>query len=308
MSRKFHIRPACQKFLILFLQLSVFLSISGKEWDGGFTAGMIVYLGNKITRVGIFMGGWVSYDFIQFNPGIRGYYNFKGLGPPGKYWELNAYGGLLGSWGKKDDIRNHFITGVSNQTGRRYSFAYSYNLYYDGMDMNQKTGTIAVQINKISVIMENDLLGDTKDRFRTGATVIQYKDKHTILGLNLLLWTGEKGKRFTGTGYPARRGYREVSRYGNYSHGILSLQVQHYTGYGQHVRAEAGIDAEQVRHAFQNRFMHDMCFLPENWVKNPSYHVPMLDTEGNMFLYLPGQTIKKPTPYFNLSLNPGLFY
>ncbi len=96
--------------------------------------------------------------------------------------------------------------------------------------------------------------------------------------------------------------------YGNYSNGLLSLQVQQDLGYGQSVRADAGIDAEQVRHVFQNKLIHDFAFIPAKWVNPKSSHVPMLDTEGNPYLFQPKQEVRKPTPYFNLAANPSMFY
>ena len=278
------------------------------DWNGGATAGLTVYFGNKTNRVGIFAGAWVRYDFVQLNPGVRLSYHFKNLGPAGRFWELNSYAGLLLAWGKRDSIENPFITNVSNQTMRRYSFAYAYNMYHDGTGTSQKTGTIALQFNKISLITENDLIGDNKDRFRTSGTTIQYRHKSAVFGLSVLLWTGEKGTRITGTDYPSRNGYMTQGRLGQYSHGILCLQTQQYLGYGQNVQMSAGMDAEQIRHLFQNKLFHDKIFLPAGWVMNPNSHIPMLDAQGEMFLYQPEQRIRKPTPYFNAAVNPSLFY
>jgi len=286
---------------------STALSYAG-DWNGGAAGGLTVYLGNKTDRVGIFASAWIRHDFIQINPGIRINYHFKNLGPSGRFWELNSYAGLLLAWGKRDSVENPFIYNVSNQTMRRYSFAYACNFYYDGMGTSQKTGTIALQFNKISLISENDLIGDNKDRFRTGGTTIQYQHESVIFGISVLLWTGEKGERITGTNYPSRNGYKTLGRFGEYSHGILCLQARQYLGYGQNAQIAAGMDAEQIRHLFQNKIIHDLSFLPARWVKNPSSHVPMLDAEGKMYLYQPGQKIRKPTPYFNVAMNPALFY
>ncbi len=283
-------------------------SVRADDWDAGITLGATIYLGNKTDRIGIFVGAWIRYDFVQLNPGMRFYYNFKNLGPPDKYWEFDAYGGLLLAWGKRDSTDNPFVTNVSNQTMRRYGFAYSYNIYCDGIGTSQKTGTVAIHLNKVSIITENDLFGDTKDRFRTASAAIQYRYENSIFGLAVILWTGEKGERVTDTDYPARRGYKKLERFGSYSHGILCLQAQQYLDYGQNVRIDAGIDAEQVRNVFQNKIIHDEIFLPKKWVKYPSSHVPMLDTENKMYLYQPGQKIRKPTPYFNVAANPSLFY
>ncbi|MDR1673306.1 MAG: hypothetical protein LBS09_07610 [Bacteroidales bacterium] len=291
--------------LLTFLR---YASAAG-DWKSGATAGLSVALGNKIIRIGAFAAAWIAYaDRIQYNPGIRLLYHFKNLGPPGKYMELNVSNGLLVGWGKRDADDNPFVNSVANHTGRRYSIAYACNIYRDGMQMNQKTGTVALQIRRLSIIAENDLLGDGKDRFRTGALAVQYRRFNNILGISIITWTGEKGKRVTESGYPSRRGYRETTRFGNCSHGIIALQVQHHAGYGQNIHAAAGVDAEQIRHLFQNRLTHDLCFLPAEWVKTPSSHVPMLDADENMYLFLPGQKIRKPSFYGNIAANPGLFY
>ena len=258
--------------------------------------------------MGIFVGARVLYDFVQINTGGRFCYNFKNLGPPGSYLEFDSYGGLLLAWGKRDSTINPFVNNVSNQTMRRHSFAYSYNVYCDRRGTSQKTGAVALQINKISLITENDIIGDNKDRFRTAGATVQYRNESTVFGISVILWTGEKGERITGTDYPARNGYKTQGRFGQHSHGIFCLQAQQYLDYGQYFQASAGIDAEQVRNVFQNKIIHDMAFLPERWVKNPSSHVPMLDSDGNMYLFPYGQTIRKPTPFFNLAVNPGLFY
>ena len=282
--------------------------IYASGWDGGISLGVTVYIGNKTDRVGVFANGWLRYDFIQVNPGIRLYYNFKNLGPPGKYWECDMHGGLVLAWGGRDSTDNPFVSNISNQTMRKYSFGYSYNYYCDGIGTSQRTGTIALQLYRVSLITENDLFASKKDRFRTAAASLEYRYKSTVFGISTVLWTGEKGRRILDSGYPARNGYKELERYGRYSGGLLSLQVQQYLGCGQNVRANAGIDSERVRHVFQNKLIHDMAFLPGKWVKSPSSHVPMLDADGNMYLYHPGQEIKKPSPYFNLAANPALFY
>ena len=295
------------KIFILFFLFSG-LPLYASDWDAGAIAGITVNVGNKIRNAGIFVSAWGRYDFIQINSGIRIYYNFKNLGAPGRYTEFDGYGGLLVGLGKCDSVKNKFVNNVSNQTMRRYSFAYSYNIYRDDIGTSQKTGAIALQFNKLSLITENDIIGDNDDRFRTAGVTVQYRHETTVLGLSSILWTGEKGERITGTDYPSRNGYKKQGRYGQYSHGILCLQARQYLNYGQNIQASAGIDSERVRHIFQNKIIHDFAFLPARWVKNPSSHVPMLDADGNMYLFQPEQKIRKPTSYFNAALNPALFY
>ena len=293
---------------LITLIFTVGTSLYAGELVAGATAGVTVNIGNKVNNIGIFVSAYVHYDYVQFNPGVRVRYNFKNLGIPGRYWEFDCYGGLLFAFGKHNETKNLFINSVSNQTKRPYSIAYSYNIYCDGIGTSQKTGTIALQFDKISLIMENDLFGDNKDRFRTAATTVQYHSQETVIGLSIILWTGEAGERITGSDYPARKGYFSQGRYGQYSHGILCLQARQYLDYGQNIQLAAGIDAEQVRNVFQNKIFHDMVLLPPNFVKNQSHHMPMLDTNGNLYLYQSGQKIRKPAPYVNAGLNTGNFY
>jgi len=96
--------------------------------------------------------------------------------------------------------------------------------------------------------------------------------------------------------------------YTNYSHGLLSVQNKINVGFGQNVQFNAGVDAEQVRNGLQNQLIHDLKFLPKKWNKAKNCHIPMLDTEGNQYLYNKNQKIKKATPYFNVFTNPHLFY
>lgn len=87
----------------------------------------------------------------------------------------------------------------------------------------------------------------------------------------------------------------------------LRAQVQ-YAWYGfQTLGGEVGVDSEKVRHAVQNRFIHDMTFLPDKWVTMENPHVPMRDTEGGQYLFREGQTIKPAEPFVEVSMNPSLF-
>jgi hypothetical protein len=74
------------------------------------------------------------------------------------------------------------------------------------------------------------------------------------------------------------------------------------------LQGSIGADAEQIRNALQNRVMHDLIFTPEKWHLSNNAHIPMIDSEGNMYLYKDDQQIRKPSFYFNLFLNPSVFY
>ena len=96
--------------------------------------------------------------------------------------------------------------------------------------------------------------------------------------------------------------------YTQYSHGLLSAQVKYNLGYSQNVQLNAGVDAEQVRNAVQNKVIHDMPFIPRKWNKAKNCYIPMLDSEGGQYLYRPGQRIKPPRLYLNLFSNASVFY
>ena len=118
------------------------------------------------------------------------------------------------------------------------------------------------------------------------------------------------GKKIKDNNYPFSHLYKSDVD-GNYtqnSHGLLSLQVQYVTDYFQQLQGNIGMDAERVRHVVQNRLIHDMIFLPKNWRKKTNAHIPMLDDEGNQYLFKENQNTKKPTLYFNAFSNSGLFY
>ena len=60
--------------------------------------------------------------------------------------------------------------------------------------------------------------------------------------------------------------------------------------------------------AVQNRFIHDMEFMPDKWVATENPHVPMRDAKGGQYLFLEGQSIKPAKPFVEVSMNPSLFY
>jgi hypothetical protein len=68
------------------------------------------------------------------------------------------------------------------------------------------------------------------------------------------------------------------------------------------------VDSEKVRHIVQNRFIHDMDYLPEQWVATENPHVPMRDADGGQYLFKEGQTLKPAEPFLEFSMNPSLFY
>ena len=279
----------------------------------GFSVGANLAFGTHIQRFGFNLNLFVTENQFQSNTEMRLYYNLKNLGPSLSYTEFVLSQGVLFSWGTKKDFLNPFIGLVSNQTWHFNSLAYAYNAYFNKKKTTQQTGLIAINFNNTTLISENDLLArPTLDRFRTAAFLIQYQYQNQFqIGLNCTLWTGQyRHKKLTDNSKFRRGCYLDTlhGTYTNYSHGLLSLQFKYQPMYYQTFQANAGLDAEQIRNLIQNKFIHDMPFIPKKWNKSNNCHIPMLDEKGNPYLYLENQKIKKPKMYFNLFSNASYFY
>ncbi len=279
----------------------------------GINAGAIIAFGTHFQRVGVVVNAYYVYDFAQVNAETRLYFNIKNLGPKQVYTEAVTSMGAVVAYGQKQTFFNPFFNAVSNQTRYEYSVAYSFNAYWNKIKTSQQTGLIALQFNKVSLITENDIFArQILDRFRTGAILVQYQyDSLFQVGVNCTMWTGQMGSRQAiASPHIHPQCYMDTvgGTYTNISHGLLSAQFKMNIGYSQIVQINTGVDAEQVRNAIQNKFIHDMKFVPKKWQKNKNCHVPMLDDTGSPFLYKDGQKIKPAKVYFNVFSNSGVFY
>ena len=215
-------------------------------------------------------------------------------------------------YGAKQQGHNRFVSVVSNQTHYANSVGYAYNVYFNKIKTTQQTGLIAFQFSELSLISENDIFArPTLDRFRTGAFLVQYqyKDQYQF-AVNCTMWTGQMGNKITDDKDFPFTGYMDTTNgvYTQYSHGLLSGQFKMALDRGQTLQANMGIDAEQVRNFVQNRLIHDMVFIPRKWYKPINCHIPMLDVNGNQYLYRPSQKIKPAQPYWNVFTGAGSFY
>lgn len=308
-----------QLFLVLLFSVlvntSVGQSISNEHYH--IQAGVAVQFGSTVNRIGLFTKGYAIYKDFQLNADFRWHFNMSSFGPPesGQEWIYKI--GLVWAWGETDTLGNDILTPLSNQIGKRNSIGYSFNQYFDQINTNQKTGLASIQLNRLQFIIENDAFaGSPADKFRTAAAVFQYRLSSTQqLGINSILWTGDPFTNFIDTkkedtNYPSRYGYRDISKafYGKYSHGILSMQFQQVFPFGQVMKYDIGMDSEYVRHVLQNILIHDMYYLPNkiNLAKHP--HIPMLDKNGEQYLFLEGQRVKPVQFFGQFALNGTLFY
>jgi hypothetical protein len=280
----------------------------------GVGIGLVTALGTKFDRIGFCLRGFYTYQSFQLNADLRVYGNIRNLGPPGAYTEGVISLGLVYGYGRTDSTeRTLFLSSVSNQMALRNSIGYAHNFYINPIGTSQHTGVFSFQFGKISLISENDIFGHSfYDRFRTGAILLQYTQGNRLqLALNCSMWTGQLEHTVRGTDYPNANGYMDTthSRYAGYSHGLLSLQAKTLLPvYEQQAQVNLGVDAEQVRNAVQNKFIHDLVFLPVKWRSSRNVHMPMIDDKGNQYLYKEGQKIKPASLYLNGFLNPSVFY
>ena len=278
----------------------------------GLDIGVHLAFGTHFQRMGLSCTGYYEHTNYQINPGFKVYYNFKNIGPAKKYFEFAPSIGVLLSFGSTDSSTNRFINAVSNQTIRRNSFGYSFNYYFNRVKTSQATGTVSLQFGKIQLICEDDLFaGGIRDEFRTGSFLAQYRDRDFQYTLNLFTgWTGRSGKVTLDPTYPSRNGYMDMSesRYGYVSAGLISAQVQYAGVYGQIYQGNVGADAEQVRNFFQNKLIHRLLFSPKKGRWRGGADLPMISSNGDMYLYKKGQKVRPAKPYVNFFVNPGLFY
>ena len=276
----------------------------------GVNLGLVAAIGSHFDRFGVNISTFYVTNNVQVNPTFRVYFNAKTLGPKKPYLEATASLGVVYSFGNTDSLENKFLRPVSNQTGNKNSIGYAYNFYFNNIKTTQSTGTISLQFGAYNLIAENDIFAQPKlDRFRTGAFVFQYQKDDFQYALNTTLFTGEMGKRITDENYPFNHVYENTDGglYTDYSHGLLSAQVKYAGPYQQIYQGNFGIDSERIRHAIQNRFIHDILTMPKI-TGNINAHIPMLDDKGDQYLYKEGQKVKPPKIYWNAFSNAAIFY
>ena len=306
-----------KKFSIIFLALflsgiNVAFTQEFRESNYGINGGVIIAFGNKIDRIGLSINAYYVKNNFQINPEFRVYFNFKNLGPKKQYIEGLASLGVVYGYGTKKLIdTNFFYSSVSNQTLYNNSVGYSFNYYINPIGTAQQTGIISLQFDQINFVAENDIFARPRlDRYRTGAFLLQFRNEKAQFGINSTLFTGQMGAKINDENYPHSHLYKnnEGGKYTESSHGLLSAQFQYILPNHHKAQANLGFDSEKVRHIIQNRLIHDAIFLPKKWRSKTNAHIPMMDSNGDQYLFKEGQKIKSTTIYYNLYSNPSLFY
>lgn len=275
--------------------------------------GLTGAVGTHHVRLGVKVGCQYQYHFLQSNTALTFYYAWRQLGTGFSTPEVQLSQGLTVGWG---GVTNYSVvplqSPLANYTNRFYSFGYAYQWYLDKIGTSQPTGVVGISAGRLQVMSENDLLGrPAMDRFRTAAIQVRWQaDAYWVAGVKCVLWTGKYGWRKPIDHPSVRAGcYQDTvnGKHTQYSVGWLSAFAGYAAPLGNGVQMDVGVDAERIRNAVQNKFMHDMVFLPRGW-HNPNCHLPMVDAAGHPFLWLPNQRLRKARPVLQLQLNPPLFY
>lgn len=250
----------------------------------GFTAGLSFNIGSHFNSVGIITKGYYTDYFYQINIGSSTLWNFNNYGNRKRFWENRTYLGLQLLGGKKNNLIDFNLDGLTHQTKYSNAIGYNYIWYTDNIGTSQRSGGWSLSINKIGIYFENDVFGgQAKDRYRTGHILITYRDSIVKYGLGFSIWTGEtNNSEWIHISTPkCPYGYRSLENnpFGKTSNGILYGSVQYLLPYGQIAYIKSGIDSENLRHAIQNRFIHDLVLLPKK-IERKTPHYPRLNAEG----------------------------
>jgi len=293
-----------------------------------FKVGIIAEYGTHLQRIGFVASFYTTVRNHEFDIEYRTYYNFKNLGPELKYWENSFTAAYTLGFGKTSSNfqENSFFVPIVSHLDEKYGLSYALTFFLNKIGSKQSIGAFSVYIDDWVISSENDLFGNTKgrDKFRTGSFSVGFVSDDFYYSINAVLWTGDtkcgevKKVRnseddFEGDKhYQARYGYKDFTKclFGKLSHGILNAKATYKPNnfFNQNYSAAIGIDSENIRHALQNKLIHDMYFLPKRLVKTKNLHYPKLDREGNPYLNEKAQQKKKDKLYFQIGQNPSWNY
>lgn len=250
----------------------------------GWQLGIVLNIGTHVNSVGLNTHFYYSDYFYQVNVSSQINYVFTSYGKRKLFWENRNALGLLILGGKQSLTPDFHLDGLNHQTRFSNAIGFNYLWYFDKAKTSQRSGAWSMHIKYFSLLFENDVFGgQAKDRFRTGTLQLNYRYDQFKFFTNLFLWTGETANSHWDKtpSYKCPNGFRSLENlpYGKTSHGILSFGAMTNWNTIQTFVAKVGIDSEHIRHATQNRFAHDLIFLPKRIERNTP-HYPRLNSEG----------------------------
>ncbi|MCE3294730.1 MAG: hypothetical protein K0R65_444 [Crocinitomicaceae bacterium] len=278
----------------------------------GFQTGLMLSFGTHVNMVGWTFNAFYNKDFYQFNLDMCRRVSFTSYGKRKYFYESRVAAGAVVVTGDELLTPDFELDGLLHNTGRPYSLGFNYLIYWDDAGTSQLSGGWSLGIKKVNVLFENDVFGgQSKDRFRSGIMEVSYRDELTKYFANLYIWTGEtRHSVWNKEPYEgAPNGYRslETLPYGKTSHGILSVGVRSsflrdydLQRVSKFYSIKAGIDSEQIRHFVQNKFSHDLIFMPKSY-KRTTPHYPRLGPDGKPVFGKKDR--RKDRVYFQASIN-----
>ncbi|MEM6264076.1 MAG: polymorphic toxin type 23 domain-containing protein, partial [Bacteroidota bacterium] len=238
----------------------------------GVIVGIELQVGTHINRIGLWTQLNQQTEYLTGTASSRVLYQLNGLGPPGSRMECQLGLGLFAAFGPEihGQDQTSFYGVLEGATHRQNQVGYVYRWYIDRIGTRQRTGTFLLGLNKFRLLFENDAFAvGIFDRFRTGAFVLTYDlQPNQRIGIRSIMWTGDPHspgrRRINQSNYPSRHGYKNLSKavFGRFSHGILAFTASLMDENRGSFHTSIGIDAEQVRHALQNRLIHDAITNP----------------------------------------------
>ena len=274
----------------------------------GATTGIVLDFGSHINAVGINFKGYYTDYFFQINGSSTAYFYGSSYGQRKHYWETRNAVGLVLLAGKKQMDMDFQLDGLNHQTPYNLGLGYNYIWYRDNVGTSQKSGGFAFHIKQISIYHENDAFaGQAKDRFRTGHFYLSYRRENFKFGFGINLWTGEtanaRWEKIQMDKSPSGFKILEDLPYGKTSHGILYGSFTYQLPYRQNVHLKIGIDSEHVRHAIQNRLVHDLLLIPgiTKKMSRVTPHYPMLDSLGCPVFY--SKSVRPSSYFFQFGMN-----
>jgi hypothetical protein len=287
--------------------------VEGNSLNFYVRAGLSIQFGSHQNRIGTHLSTSFGQAYANITIRYDFLYTLKDLG----YYE-KSFQHIIGlKWASALQQNSSVYRASLNSPFSKdyfYEFHYFYRYYFNKWNTNQPTGELGLNFGHFFLMHENDLLAaKSVDKFRTAAMRIGYQDSVQSIATSFIFWTGDKDhpntKRIRSSDF-SRYGYFDLSEnpYGKYSHGILAIDYVRQIPFGNQFRLSVGYDHERIRNAIQNKFMPDLPIWPRKWNTAKSRHVPMVDQDGNSFLFKEDQTLRKGNMYWGIFLNSPEFY
>lgn len=274
------------RFFLLFFLIPSFLKAQPlSDLSFGLQAGLVIDIGSHVNEFGLELNTFGIYKMIQVNAGTRFSMVLKSFGNRKKFLEHRMNVGLMLLGGKRKTIPDQYFAGLIHNSAYNNALGYNYIWYFDNTGTSQRSGAFGLTIKNSSLFFENDVFGgQAKDRFRTGHLLYSFRRDFVRFNLGLNIWTGETSGTswIKTTSKVCPYGFKNLSSlpFGKTSCGVLYAGIQYQLPFHQTIHWRMGYDSEEIRHAFQNRFTHDLIFLPKSFPRNTP-HYPRLDANGN---------------------------